>query len=245
MHDMPPARAEFLSGGHESAGQEFFSRIDRETHFFLVRHGQSTGNARRIFQGRLDLSLDEAGRAQARNLGRWFSGMEIDAVYSSPLVRASETAGILAAACGISEAILDPLFIELDTGIYSGISYGEARELHPESFRRFDGESWNAVPGAENADSLYERAMSAWELLAAEARGGKRNIVCVSHGGFLQWLVKTTFGLRTWKPLLPTDNCAIFELVIAPTALPDRPFMQWKRFNYLIPDALSVMEPVF
>ncbi len=245
MHDPLPTCTEFLSSRIESAGQDFFSPIERETHFFLVRHGQSMGNARRIFQGRMDLPLDDTGRSQAGALGLWFSRIPVDAVFSSPLVRASETAEILASACGIPRASVEPLLVELDTGIYSGISYEEARELHPESFRHFDGESWNAVPGAENSDTLYARAMSAWSMLRCEARAGKRNIICVSHGGFLQWLIKATFGLRAWKPLLPTDNCAIFELVVAPTALPDRPFMQWKRFNYRIPDGISVMEPVF
>ncbi len=245
MHDAHSSNQDILSGRHEVAGQDFFSALDCETHFYLVRHGQSMGNARRIFQGRMDLSLDDTGRAQAAALGVWFSRTGIDAVFSSPLVRASETAGILASACGLSGAQVDPVFVELDTGAYTGISYEQAREQYPDSFRNFDGESWNAVPGAENSETLFARAMSAWAVLENEARSGKNSIVCVSHGGFLQWLVKTTFGLRSWKPLLPTDNCAIFELVIAPTSIVNKPFMQWKRFNYQIPGGVSVVEPVF
>jgi hypothetical protein len=51
----------------EAADQSFFSGIKEETHFYIVRHGRSEGNAKKVFQGRLDMALDEAGRGRPRH----------------------------------------------------------------------------------------------------------------------------------------------------------------------------------
>ena len=65
---------------------------------YLVRHGQSRANVERVFSnGRVDLPLTDEGREQARRAARWLGGRGIRHVFSAPLLRARETAGILAA----------------------------------------------------------------------------------------------------------------------------------------------------
>jgi broad specificity phosphatase PhoE len=218
----------------EIADSAFFSTIDKPTRFFIVRHGQSEGNAQRLFQGRLDLPLDEAGRAQARSAGAWLAAQGIDAILSSPLARAAETARIAARACGLDQPRLDPRFAELDTGIFTGLSFAQSRELYPREFAAFEGLSWEAVPEAEKAETLYSRAMEAWELLRAEAEGGRSAIVCFSHGGFIQWLLRSTFGCRSWMPLFSTANCGIFELLVEPGG-PSAAYLQWRHLNFQAP----------
>jgi broad specificity phosphatase PhoE len=218
------------------ADSGFFSPLTEETRFYIVRHGQSEGNARRLFQGHLDMRLDDTGRAQAAAAGAWLAKEGVDAVFSSPLARAAETARIVAGACSVGEPRLDPLFAEIDTGIFTGLGFEESRERHPEIFARFEGRSWEAVPGAENAEALYARAMEAWSVLRDRALKGGRAIACVSHGGLIQWLVRATFGGRSWMPLLTTANCGIFELLVAPT--PSGPaYLQWKLLNHQVPAA--------
>ncbi len=213
-----------------SADSSFFTGLKQETRFFIIRHGQSEGNAQRIFQGRLDMPLDEIGRAQARGLGDWLEAEGVTAIFSSSLARAAETASIAAAACR-TRAVVDASFAELDTGIFTGLSFDESRERHPEIFADFQGRSWEAVPGAETAEALYERAMRAWSLLRERAVAGERCIACVSHGGFIQWLVRSTFGGRSWMPLLTTSNCGVFELLAAPRG-GSGAYLQWKLINF-------------
>ncbi|HUW39996.1 MAG TPA: histidine phosphatase family protein [Rectinemataceae bacterium] len=227
------------------ADSAFFAPLREETRFYLVRHGQSEGNARRIIQGRRDFRLDEAGRAQAAAAGTWLASQKIGAVVTSPLARAAETGRIIAAACGLPRPRLDPTLMEIDTGMFSGISLDEARTRFPEAYAAFEHQSWDGVPDAEKSDSLFERAMSAWDLLRGLALDGERSIACVSHGGFIQWLVRATFGGRKWMPLLPTSNCGVFELLVTPTMAGYPAYMQWRLLNYQPAAGLSSLPPVF
>ncbi len=68
----------------------------------------------------------------------------------------------------------------------------------------------------------------------SRALTGDRNIACVSHGGFIQWLVRSTFGGRSWMPLLTTSNCGVFELLVAPRGGSEA-YLQWKRLNFQVP----------
>ena len=219
-----------------AADASFFSAIGHETHFYLVRHGESEGNARRTFQGRLDLPLAERGREQARTVGAWLADKGIDCLYTSPLLRATETARIVAHACGPGGAQprCDETFIEMDTGIFSGLGYDEAQERYPEIFAAFTGQSWEAVPDAEKADALYARAIAAWTLLREKAVVGDKALACISHSGFIQWLVRATFGCRAWMPLLSIANCGVFELVVAPTRS-GLAYLQWRNINFQSP----------
>ena len=216
------------------ADSAFFSSIREATRFIIV--GQSVGNASRLFQGHLDMPLDERGRAQARGLGQWLAKEAVDAVFSSPLVRAAESARLVAAACSLPGISLDPSFAEIDTGIFTGLGFEESREWHPEVFSAFEAHSWEAVPGAEKAGILYDRAMQAWSVLRSAAEGGNRAIVCVSHGGFIQWLVRATFGGRSWMPLVSTANCGVYELLVQPTHAGPA-YLQWKQLNFQVPEA--------
>jgi broad specificity phosphatase PhoE len=226
------------------ADGRFFASLEAETRFFIVRHGQSEGNAKGIIQGRLDFPLDEAGRTQAKAAGAWLAGRGIEAVFASPLARAEETGRIVAAACGLPGPRLDPLFAELDTGMFSGLSLDEAKESFPLPYAEFEYRSWDGVPDAESSLACYRRALEAWSLLRAEALSGKRRLACVSHGGFIQWLFRSTFGCRSWMPLLPTGNCGIFELLVVPTG--GRPaYLQWRLLNFQAASAIVPVAPVF
>jgi probable phosphoglycerate mutase len=222
-----------------AADASFFSSIEKETHFYLLRHGQSEGNASRTFQGLMDLPLAEKGRTQARAVGAWLADKGIGPLYASPLLRAAETARIIAQACGSNqEPCLDDTFVEMDTGLFSGLGYDEAQAHHPEIFAAFKGQSWEAVPGAEKANVLYARAMRAWGILRERALSGEKALACISHSGFIQWLVRATFGCRAWMPLFSIANCGVFELIVAPTRS-GLAYLQWRNLNLQAPSAAT------
>jgi broad specificity phosphatase PhoE len=164
-------------------------------------------------------------------------------------LRAAETGRIIADACG-APLRLDESLRELDTGVFSGLGFEESRERYPEAYAAFEWRSWDAVPGAEKAEALYGRAMRAWTFLrgsaAALASDGGRpssgdpvKLAAVSHGGFIQWLVRSTFGSTSWMPLVSTANCGIFELFVDPTGAGPA-YVQWRRIDFIAPEPTTV-----
>ncbi|HUX38281.1 MAG TPA: histidine phosphatase family protein [Rectinemataceae bacterium] len=262
--------ASFIEAEPGFAGPEFFRPLVKPVRFLLVRHGQSEGNARGIVQGRLDLPLDATGRAQAAALGPWIAAQGPSVILASPLARAAETARIVRAACasdsdargeggaaraefgarlGESNAPgprfrLESLLAELDTGPFTGLSLDEAAQLHPMAHAGFLRESWDGVPGAEASIELYARAIRAWELLREEAIGGASVVVAFTHGGFLQWLIKATMGVRTWMPLFPMGNCGVSELDVRPQPGAGL-LLAWRRIDFHPQGVMAAVSPVF
>lgn len=214
-----------------SALKDFRGTVD----FFLLRHGKSEGNRQDIVQGHLDYPLSEEGREQARLTGIWLSSRNIQSVLSSPLKRAAETARIAAQAAGLAQPLPLPQLIELETGIYTGLTLEEAATRFPQVWPRFQAASWEAVEGAEKISILKERAAAVWNTLIHEAAAipGKIpappprfGILAVTHAGFLQWLIKTVSGGDTWFPLFPMGHCGIYHLSVTGTVI------RWELINF-------------
>ncbi len=190
--------------------------FDGTAELYFLRHGESRGNKDGVIQGRNHSHLTENGRGQARIAGGWFRDKSIDLILTSPLARAEETARIIAEAAGIAQVELAPELMELDTGMFSGLSLAGARELYPGPWDSFQRESWEGVADAEKIESLLNRAESLWSKLRDLVGGGTRHILCVTHSGFLQWIIRSTIGGRVWMPLLPSsENCGVTHLRIA------------------------------
>src|SRR6266542_5849286 len=101
------------------------------THVLLIRHGQSEGNAARRFGGHTDTPLSSLGRVQAETTARALASERFDAIYSSDLPRAIETAVALAAITGLSVQATDA-FRERSVGVMEGLTFEEAAEQYPE-----------------------------------------------------------------------------------------------------------------
>ena len=189
-----------------------FHTLPERCEFYLVRHGESVSNSDGRIQGHTDSPLSEIGRGHAEAAGRWFSDRRIDAVLASPLARAYETARIIAHHAGAPVPEREPDLMELDTGIYSDVRISELRDVDPELYRDFRVHSWEVVPEAERIESLLARTRRVWERLVGLAHEGHRRMVCVTHGGALQWMIKSTIGSdeQRWMPLFPAGNCGIF-----------------------------------
>lgn len=218
-----------------------FNRLTEETSFFFVRHGESTGNANHVIQGRREYSLSDNGRDQARRTAGFFVQQFPDLMLTSPLSRARETAQIIARTIGYSgepEPFED--LQELETGIFSDYTFGQLPEAFPEQWRRFRVDSWEAIPEAESVESLYGRAAMVWEQLIDTAEKGYRRIVSVTHGGFLQWIFRSSFGGHhdRWMPLVKGSNCGIFQLAAHPVnyhgehSPADGFYAEWRLVNH-------------
>lgn len=148
----------------------------------FVRHGRTSWNAERRLQGRTELPLDDIGREQAANAGRTLAQWRWSGVISSPLLRARQTAELIAAALALPAPGCDDGLIERDYGAAEGVTVQDAAERWP------DGE----YPGAESALALAARAGSAFDRLLAQ----DQPLVVVGHGAFLRAGVETVTGRR-------------------------------------------------
>jgi broad specificity phosphatase PhoE len=183
--------------------------------FTFFRHGESQGNRDGAMQGRLPSTLTERGREQARVAGLWLAPRRPDLILTSPLGRARETAEILARESGV--ASIEPLeeLTEIDTGIFTGLTWAEAAARNPSAHRQLQQRSWDGVPGAEPSAALFERAEAVWSILFGRFAQGRRSIACVTHSGFLQWIIRSTMGWKSWMPLVSASgNCHVSELVV-------------------------------
>jgi broad specificity phosphatase PhoE len=155
----------------------------------LARHAESTWNAERRWQGQLDPPLSERGREQAHALGRELAGEGIRAIVASDLVRARETARLVAATLRC-ELELEPRLRELDVGGWSGLTLDEITARWPEDLARLRAGDLDVRPGGgESRRELRIRVMAALEAAAAR-RAGTRFAV-VTHAGVVRTLLWT------------------------------------------------------
>jgi broad specificity phosphatase PhoE len=149
------------------------------TTIVLVRHGETDWNRGNRFQGHADVPLNESGRAQARELADELRDGTFAAVYTSPLLRASETAAILGAAIGL-EPIPEASLKEVDVGSWSGLTREEVGERYPDGYARWleYGHGWD---DGETYDELGARVVSG--LLAIAGRHAETEVLAVTHGG--------------------------------------------------------------
>ena len=155
----------------------------------LARHAESTWNAERRWQGQLDPPLSERGLEQALALGRELAGEGVRAIVASDLVRARETARLVAGALGC-EIELEPRLRELDVGDWSGLTLDEIAARWPEELARLRAGDLDVRPGGgESRRELRVRVMAAIEA-AAQRRAGTRFAV-VTHAGVVRTLLWT------------------------------------------------------
>lgn len=155
---------------------------DSKTLLYLVRHAATEANEKRpyILQGRgIDNPLSASGRAQAEAVGRFLSGMRLDAVYSSPLRRAADTAAEIARPHGLEVRPLAEL-IECHVGAWEGLNWDRIRAEYPEECAAFLADPWNSpYLRGESYHDVLTRVQPVFERLLAEHAGGA--IAIVSH----------------------------------------------------------------
>lgn len=157
------------------------------TEIYLIRHCEAQGNVLRQLQGVTDALVSDLGKKQLKALSKRFENVKLDAVYSSPLLRAYETACAVADNKGIEVTKVDGL-IELDCGVLEakpfaeifaeGTELGDIWYNHPEEFAPQNGETMRAG---------YERIWQTVLKLAKENKG--KTIAAASHGGVLRCLL--------------------------------------------------------
>ena len=171
--------------------------MPKRQELLLVRHGQSTANARGIWQGQMEFPLSEEGRKQVALTGRALSKEPFEALYSSPLSRAFETASIIRDRSGFAgKVVTSGGLSERQGGILEGHTWVEQERRNPELAKKFvsipEEERW-ALVGAETDEEVISRFGEAISSISARHPDGAR-IVIVSHGGVMRAFLRELFG---------------------------------------------------
>jgi broad specificity phosphatase PhoE len=181
------------------------------TTILIARHGESDWNREHRWQGQADRPLTERGREQAQALAERLAHVELDAVYSSDLRRAVDTASAVAQRQRLGVQVL-PELREVDVGSWSGLTREEAEERFPDGFRR-----WRAgFPGwddGETYEAMADRVLAAVDRLARLHEGGR--LLVVSHGGPIRALHAAALGLdvHAYRRLRPVEPNARLSAV--------------------------------
>jgi len=182
-----------------------------ETTLYLVRHGATEANERvpYILQGSgIDLPLSCRGARQAENLASFLVRRSIDAVYSSTMLRARQTAEAIAGAIGCSTTPLDALH-ECDVGAWEGMDWASIRREFPEAYGRFheDPVTHPYLEGESYGDVL-RRAHPVIDRLLSQHPGER--IVVVAHNVVNRVIAATLLGLDLRRAQsLRQSNCCI------------------------------------
>ncbi len=156
-----------------------------EVRIILVRHGQTDWSDER-YMGREDVSLNDTGRAQATRLVDLLAREQIDAIWSSPLARARQTSGPLAAQRGVGVTIVDDL-VEMDYGHMQGARKAD-RRIHIKEDHVVD-----PIPGGESLTDVARRAGQVCTRLSQELVPGV-TLVMIGHYRVSQFVLGAMSG---------------------------------------------------
>lgn len=149
---------------------------------YCVRHGESQFNAQRRIQGQTNVGLSELGQRQSRALAAALARVPIQAVFSSPLARAFDTALPIAQEHGLPVRADDRL-MEIHAGIFQGLLWADIEKLHPDEARHWIAQEPDfVIPGGESRRALMARGKAAFESIRET---GFERVAVVAHGGVL------------------------------------------------------------
>jgi broad specificity phosphatase PhoE len=179
----------------------------------LARHGETVWNVEKIYRGRTDVNLDEVGIKQAELLGKYLSNWKLEAIYSSPLRRALDTANIVARYQKMGVHIAEGL-IDFDYGEWQSLPEEEAKRLYPTLHNEWHNNPHKVkMPGGESLEDVRKRAVAIVNDVLPKYQG---SILLVSHRVVNKVLICSLLGLDNshfWNINLDVGGITIFNYV--------------------------------
>jgi len=179
----------------------------------LARHGETVWNVEKVYRGRTDVSLDEVGIKQAELLGKNLGSWKLEAIYSSPLKRALDTANIVARYQKIGVHVAKGL-IDFDYGEWQSLPEQEARRLYPTLHSEWHNNPHKVkMPGGESLEDVRSRVIEVVDDVLSKYQG---SIVLVSHRVVNKVLICFLLGLDNshfWNIKQDVGGITIFDYV--------------------------------
>ena len=196
--------------------------MNRAARLILVRHGETEGESSIRYHGRTDVPLSELGREQMRRAGRAIEtrgGIKFARVFSSPLVRASEGARIVAggtAPLAVGRAAAPAMvtideFAEVHFGLFEGLTADEIRERYPDEFARWNADpraSTYTYPDGENRADFTNRVERGLERMLSLWTPQDDDALLVAHRGVIRAIVRK---LTCHEPIVELGSIQILS----------------------------------
>lgn len=172
---------------------------------YLLRHGETEENKNKFYYGKLDVSLNENGKIQAKKVKEFLREINFDIVYTSERSRTKETAGLVVGG-KYDKFVVDKRINEMDFGDFEGKGYIEIQKQYPKEY-----ETWNnnwkefSPPGGESYMNFYKRVREFMEQLLKQ---DNENVLIVTHGGIIRTIFCYVLGGKLdnfWK--FSSHNC--------------------------------------
>ena len=180
---------------------------------YIIRHGQTDWNISKKIQGRQDIPLNERGHFQAQCLGKAMENRPITAVFSSPQIRAMETAIAVASPAGVPVIPVRDL-MEINYGVWEGKTEEELlrddRALY-EAWWSHPAET--APPEGESINQVNERCRQAWKEIKPQLTG---DAAIVAHGGLLAHFMEQLLGSESIAASTVAHNASITTIEYEP-----------------------------
>ena len=177
--------------------------------FYCVRHGESSYNAEGRIQGQSDVPLSDLGRLQGEAVAAELAKSPIEAVFSSPLRRALQTAEPLAEALNLPIQT-DLRLMEIHAGIFQDQLRSDLPKLHPREWACWQsGDPDFAIPGGETRRRLMQRGREAFESIR---ESGHQQVAVITHGGLLAAALKSLLEIPAERHPFVLQNGSITRL---------------------------------
>ncbi len=155
--------------------------METRTRLYLARHGETTASAEYRYIGQTDVDITGNGLEQMERIKQRLKGEEIQAFFSSDLIRARKGAEIIASCHGI-EPVACPEFREIHLGVWEGMTREEIMERYPEEYTaRLQDLVHRRIDGGESFRDVHERVMQKLSRILADMAGS--TILLLAHGG--------------------------------------------------------------
>lgn len=184
---------------------------------WLVRHGVTSWNSTQRMCGVSDIALSETGRVQARWLARRLQREQIATIYSSDLLRAKETAEIIARSQPASvHYVLSPAWRELNFGAWEGLTYTQIAEQFPGQLDFFSDPEHVSPPNGESLAEVLQRIQPVLSTFLQAHAVDKGDIVLVSHAGLLRALLCRVLTIpltQQWRLQIAPGSLSLLHLL--------------------------------
>ena len=167
----------------------------------LVRHGETVASARGRCYGKLDVELSAQGREQMQKTAKLIAPLQPDCLYSSPRIRALDSAAIIAQESHLT-VITEADLAELDFGDFEGLRYDEVQKSYPDIYAEWmESPTTITFPNGESYQTMSERVLARFSIL--QTSHSESCITVVAHGGVIRIILADVLGL---------DASSVFKL---------------------------------
>lgn len=173
---------------------------------YLIRHGETTGDIEDRYGGSYDDSLSQNGEAQVKGMVKKLIGKDIEVIFHSSLIRATETAQIVGETLEVPLVLVDDLKERNNYGDLTGMIKKEAKEQFPEEVEELKEDPiYHKIPNSEDYYAFAERIINAFNKIA---EGEEETVAIITHGGPIRVIFREVIGFE----IEGLADCAMIEL---------------------------------